>query len=160
VALHAWALMKNHYHLVLSELVEGGLTLFLRKLSGYARYFNDRHERKGALLQGRTKKVLIKDERHFLYILHYTHLNPLDYLPGAETWRERDKGVLPGVSLMLRYLETYRWSSYRDYLGIRNFPSVIDRGPFDLPPREYAASLRVYLSDRVDGLDESALEYN
>lgn len=160
VALHAWTLMKNHYHLVLSELVEGGLTLFLRKLSGYARYFNDRHERKGTLLQGRTKKILIQTEPHFLYILHYVHLNPLDYLPGAETWRERDKGTITDVPLMLKYLQTYRWSSYRDYAGIRNFPSVISKEPFDLSPREYTASLRAYLSDRTGDFGTSVFEYD
>lgn len=63
--------MANHYHLLLSELVEGGITLFLRKLNiGYAKYFNERHGRQGTLFQSRTKKILIERHAHFLYILH------------------------------------------------------------------------------------------
>ncbi len=58
VDIHGWCLMSNHYHLLLSERVEGGLSLFLRKLNvGYAKYFNDRYSRSGFLFQGRTKKT-------------------------------------------------------------------------------------------------------
>lgn len=61
VDIHGWILMKNHYHLLLSERVEGGMSLFLRKLNvGYANYFNERYGRKGTLFQGRTKKVLVE----------------------------------------------------------------------------------------------------
>ena len=60
VDVHGWCIMGNHYHLLLSELVEGGLSLFLRKLNvGYANYFNERYKRSGTLFQGRTKKILI-----------------------------------------------------------------------------------------------------
>ena len=106
VDLHGWCLMKNHYHLLLSERVEGGLSLFLRKLNvGYARYFNERHKRKGFLLQGRTKKAIIERHAHFLYILHYIHLNPLDYLPGAKEWRIRDQNYISDASKAFEYLK-------------------------------------------------------
>jgi len=149
VDIHGWELMKNHYHLLISERVDSGLTLFLRKLSGYARYFNARHGRQGALVQGRTKRVHIQRHEHFLYALHYVHLNALDYLPGAEGWRERDKGNLPKVSYMLDYLQTYRWGSYLDYCGIHNFPSILTKNLFESSPGEYAMSLKEYLSDRA-----------
>ena len=43
VEIHGWCLMGNHYHLLLSETVEGGLTLFTRRLNvGYAKYFNEK----------------------------------------------------------------------------------------------------------------------
>ena len=154
VEIHGWALMKNHYHLLLSELVEGGLSLFLRKLNtGYANYFNLRHERKGTLFQGRTKKILIERQTHFLYILHYIHLNPLDYLKGFENWRERSKGHVPSAREALKYLETYRWSSYLDYAGKKNFPSLITKDLFEGKPGEYAADLRDYLqnAEEVEG---------
>ena len=97
VDIHGWELMKNHFHLLLSERIENGITLFLRKMSGYARYFNERHKRRGNLFQGNTKKILIARQEHFLYILHYIHLNSLDYLPGAKKWRERDKGTISDI---------------------------------------------------------------
>lgn len=150
IDIHGWVLMRNHYHLLISEKREGGLTYFLRKLSGYARYFNDRHKRKGALLQGRTKKVLINRHEHFLYILHYIHLNPLDYFHGAEDWRERDKGNIPGFKKAHSYLRTYRWSSYLDYCGERNFPSLLTKKLFEDSLGNYENALEDYLAEPVD----------
>jgi len=146
VDIHGWVEMKNHYHLLLSELVEGGMSLFLRKLNvGYANYFNERHGRVGTLFQGRTKKILIEQHSYFLYILHYIHLNPLDYLKGASQWRERSKGGITSAREALRYLETYRWSSYLDYAGKKNFPSLISTGFFDESFGDYQRELRDYI---------------
>ncbi|MFA6585264.1 MAG: transposase, partial [Candidatus Paceibacterota bacterium] len=70
VDIHGWTLMKDHYHLLLSERIENGISMFLRKLNvGYANYVNQRYERKGTLCRGRTKKILIGSESHSLYIL-------------------------------------------------------------------------------------------
>ena len=161
VDIHGWELMKNHYHLLLSERVEGGLTLFLRKLSGYARYFNERHRRRGTLFQGRTKKILIERQEHFLYILHYLHLNSLDYFPGAKKWRERDKGTIPEISKVFEYLKNYRWSSYLDYCGTPNFPSILTKTLFEHSfGGDYVSSLKEYLADRTaEEIDSKSLEY-
>jgi len=161
VDIHGWELMKNHYHLLLSERIEGGITLFLRKLSGYARYFNERHKRRGTLFQGRTKKILVERQEHFLYILHYLHLNSLDYLPGAKKWRIRNKGAISDIAKTLEYLKNYRWSSYPDYCGISNFPSILTKTLFDRAlGKDYTSSLKEYLSDRVvEELDLKSLEY-
>ncbi len=148
VAIHGWTLMDNHYHLLLSELIEGGLTLFLRKLNiGYAKYFNEKYERAGTLFQGRTKKVLIEQHAHFLYILHYLHLNPLDYLKGAEEWRVRSKGSIRDMHEALDNLDSYRWSSYLDYAGKKNFPSILTTDLFQEKPGEYVHELQNYLRD-------------
>jgi putative transposase len=165
VDIHGWELMKNHYHLLLSERSEGGMTLFLRKLSGYARYFNERHKRRGVLFQGRTKKILIARQEHFLYILHYIHLNSLDYLPGAKKWRERDKGSISDIRKVLEYLKTYRWSSYLDYCGTKNFPSILTKSLFsDSLGKSYSSALKEYLSDKTtenlaEEIDLKYLEY-
>ena len=115
--------MKNHYHLLISERVEGGLTQFIRRLNvGYANYFNERYKRSGALFQGRTKRIVVDTDAYFLHILNYIHLNPLDYIRGARDWRERK---IKNSSEALKYLRTYRWSSLLDYCGKKNFPSLI-----------------------------------
>ncbi|MEK7515480.1 MAG: hypothetical protein AAB555_00900 [Patescibacteria group bacterium] len=161
VDIHGWELMKNHYHLLLSERVDGGITLFLRKLSGYARYFNERYERRGNLFQGNTKKIPIVRQEHFLYILHYIHLNSLDYFSGAKKWRERDKGTVADIPKVLDYLKNYRWSSYPDYCGIKNFPSILTKTLFEHSLGDkYISSLKEYLADRdTEELDLKSLEY-
>ncbi len=146
--------MKNHYHLLLSEKIEGGVSLFLRKLNvGYANYFNERYERKGTLFQGRTKKILIERDAQFNYILHYIHLNPLDYLEGAEEWRVRSKNGIKSAKKALEYLDTYRWSSYLDYTGKKNFPSVLTTSLFKNALGNYPRALAEYLKDAQGDLE-------
>lgn len=148
VDIHGWTLMDNHYHLLLSELTEGGLTLFLRKLNiGYAKFFNERYGRSGTLFQGRTKKIPITQEAHYLYILHYLHLNALDSLEGAKGWRERSKSGIENLKEALTHLDAYRWSSYRDYAGKKNFPSILTTDLFQEKSGDYMQELQSYLRD-------------
>ncbi|MBI2612602.1 transposase [Candidatus Kaiserbacteria bacterium] len=123
VDLHAWCLMRNHYHLLISERMDGGTTTFMRKLNtGYTNYFNERYKRSGVLFQGKTKKVLIHSRAHFLHVIHYIHLNPLDYVSSAREWRN---GRVADAATAKKRLEQYRWSSFLDYSGKKNFPSVL-----------------------------------
>jgi len=148
VDLHGWCLMKNHYHLLLSERVENGITQFLRKLNvGYAKYFNEKYKRSGTLFQGRTKKIPIITDAQFNYILHYIHLNPLDYLEGAKKWRIRDKDGIRNMRESVTYLDTYRWSSYLDYIGKNNFPSILTTSLFKEKKNSYKNDLSLYLKD-------------
>lgn len=148
VTIHGWCLMENHYHLLLSETRQGGLSTFLRKLNiGYANYFNERYEREGALFQGRTKKVLIERDAHFLWILHYIHFNALDFLRGAGNWRAQ---CLISSNKALQWLEGYRWSSYRDYTGNGEF-SPIMAGSFMYEDREaHTKEAKRYLTAMAD----------
>ena len=159
VDIHGWCLMKNHYHLLLSEMVEGGLSLFLRKLNvGYAKSFNEKYERVGTLFQGRTKKVLIERDAHFNYILHYIHLNPLDYLENAKEWRLRSHGTIENSKKALAYLEQYRWSSYLDYVGKKNFPSLITKTLYKDAFGNYSQSVEDHLRDAGADLTDLRLE--
>lgn len=143
VDLHGWCVMGNHYHLLLSERVSGGVPKFLRKLNvGYAMYFNEKYDRTGYVFQGRTKKILIERDAHFLHILHYIHLNPLDFLKGAEAWRELR---IQDTTEALAYLDSYRWSSYLDYCGTKNFPSIITTELFSDVFQDYKRSIADYL---------------
>jgi putative transposase len=123
VHIHSFTMMNNHYHLLLSPVVENGIPLFMKKLGGgYTKYFNEKHKRSGALFQGKYKKVHINNERHFTYIPYYIHFNPLDF--HAPEWRERN---IPDTRSASHFLKSYRWSSHLDYLGEKNFPSVTHR---------------------------------
>ncbi len=145
VDIHGWVLMRNHYHLLVSERVENGITRFIRKLNvGYANYFNERYERSGALFQGRTKRVLIDSDPHFLHMLHYIHLNPLDMIPESKNWRE---GTIKNAARALAHLESYRWSSYQDYCGTRNFPSILTTSLFEDVLGNVKKKTKEYLED-------------
>lgn len=123
VKIHAFCLMPNHYHLLLSELTENGIQLFIKKLNGgYAKYFNAKYKRTGALFEGRYKRVIIKEEAHFIHLPYYIHLNPLDLM--TPEWRERK---LNNFIKAVKFLDSYRWSSHLDYAGEKNFPSVTQR---------------------------------
>jgi putative transposase len=117
-----FCLMPNHYHLLLSQRIDGGITKFMRKLgTAYAMYFNGKYERSGTLFQGRFKAINVSDDEYLRHLTRYIHLNPLDMVD--KKWRE---GMLSNSQKSLDYLEKYKWSSYRDYIGQNNFPSVID----------------------------------
>lgn len=125
VHIHAFCLMNNHYHLLLSPVNEDitNLSAFMRKLNmGYAKYFNEKYDRSGALWQGKYKSVLIEKDAHFLYIPYYIHLNPLDQK--FPEWRE---GKVVDSSTAIEFLRTYRWSSLPTYLGEPHYRSITDR---------------------------------
>ena len=125
VDIHAFCLMDNHYHLLLSPVDDdpAHISAFMRKVNmGYAKYFNEKYDRSGALWQGKYKSILIQKDTHFLYIPHYIHLNALDTkLP---QWRE---GKIKDVEAALKILRDYRWSSYRSYLGENHYKSITNR---------------------------------
>ncbi|MBI2450108.1 MAG: transposase [Candidatus Nealsonbacteria bacterium] len=125
VEIISFCLMPNHYHLILHQLVDGGISLFMKKLSnGYTGYFNEKYNRKGigALFQGRFKAVHVEDDRQLMALICYIFTNPLELL--EKNWKE--VGV-KDVEEAVKFLESYRWSSYLDYIGIPNFPSVTKR---------------------------------
>jgi putative transposase len=146
VDIHGWCLMPNHYHLLLSEKCDGGMTRFLRRLNiGYAKYFNKKYDRSGALVQGRTKKILVAQDAHFLHILNYIHLNPLDLQTDTNTWRS---GKVLKNEDITHILDTYKWSSYCDYNNTKNFPSILTRELFDSVFKDgYAEQLKEYIKD-------------
>ena len=123
VEILAFCIMKNHFHLMLRQKREGGITKFMHKLgTGYTSYFNQKYERVGALFQGKYKIAHLTADPHFVHLPYYIHLNPLDYF--TPEWRERR---ISDHKKALKFLETYRWSSHLDYLGKQNFPSVTQR---------------------------------
>ncbi|TSC53528.1 MAG: hypothetical protein LiPW39_212 [Parcubacteria group bacterium LiPW_39] len=123
VDILAFCLMPNHYHLLLCSRIERGISLFMKKLNGgYAKYFNEKHERTGTLFERKLKSVLVEKQAHFIHLPYYIHLNPLDLI--APAWRERR---IVDYKKAIDFLDSYRWSSHLDYIGQENFPSVTQR---------------------------------
>lgn len=123
VEILAFCLMPNHYHLLLRPKIDGAVTSFMKRLNmGYAKYFNEKYQRSGALFQGRFKAIEVTEEAHFIHLPYYIHFNPLDLK--TPEWRERK---LKNTATAIKFLEEYRWSSHLDYMGKKNFPSVTQR---------------------------------
>ena len=78
VAIEAYCLMPNHFHLLVKQCSKRGITNYLRRfLIAYIMYFNYKYDRVGPLYQGRTKAKWVKDEKYFKEISRYIHRNPM-----------------------------------------------------------------------------------
>jgi REP element-mobilizing transposase RayT len=73
----AWALIHNHFHLLLKTRATPIATVMKRLLTGYAMHYNRRHKRFGHLFQNRYKSILCQEDRYLLELVRYIHLNPL-----------------------------------------------------------------------------------
>lgn len=127
VAIGAYCLMPNHFHILLKPLKEDGVQNFIQKMStSYSMYFNKRHERTGSLFEGRFKSQHAESEEYLKYLFSYIHLNPLKLLQAD--WRETGlSNIINGLS----YLQRYQYSSFTDYLGVsREQNSILERDSF------------------------------
>lgn len=125
VEILAVCLMPNHYHLVIRQLVDNGISLFMKKLGdGYVGYFNEKYRRRGrgSIFQGHFKAVHIKTQKQFMNVICYVFTNPIELL--EKVWKE--EGV-ENPQKAIKYIESYKWSSYPDCIGKKNFPSVTKR---------------------------------
>ena len=113
VDIGVYCLMPNHFHLLLHEKTEGGITKFMGKLlTGYSMYFNKKYERTGGLFEGTFKAEHADKDEYLKYLFAYIHLNPVKLI--EPKWRE--VGVVDKVRVK-KYLKEYKYSSYFDYLG-------------------------------------------
>lgn len=100
VEIIAFCLMPNHFHLLIKQCKENGVSEFMSKvINSYTKYFNARHKRVGPLLQGMFKAVSIDSDIQLMHVSRYIHLNPF-------------------VSNLTRDLDNYLYSSYPDYIGL------------------------------------------
>jgi REP element-mobilizing transposase RayT/lambda repressor-like predicted transcriptional regulator len=74
---YAWALIPNHFHLLLRAGTDPVATVMRRLLTGHALWYNRRHRRYGHLFQNRYKSILCQEDAYLLELVRYIHLNPL-----------------------------------------------------------------------------------
>ena len=114
VDILAYALMPNHFHLVVRECSEGGISRFMKKvMTAYAMYFNLKHGHSGVLFQGRFKSRHVGDENYFRWIFSYVHLNPAELV--EPFW---DRGIIENPQQFRQFMEGYSFSSSSDYRGV------------------------------------------
>lgn len=119
VNIVAYCLMPNHFHLMLQQVADRGVSEFMHRLGlGYTKYFNKRHERVGRLLESAYKIKRVETTIQQRHLSRYIHLNPLEL--GGMNWKERK--ILWGEAEP--FLQSYLWSSYRHYAGMEAKPFV------------------------------------
>ena len=124
VEIFAFCFMPNHLHLLVRQIEEGGIIKFMQKLGGgYGRYFNTKYDRKGYVFQNRFVSVHIKTDEQLKIVFVYIHANPISLV--EPKWKEVG---IKNPEEVIKFLENkYRWSSYFDYIGKQDFPSVTER---------------------------------
>ena len=116
-SVYAWALMRNHAHILLRS-GPGGISDFMRKmLTGYAIFYNRRHNRHGYLFQNRYKSIVCEEENYLLELVRYIHLNPVR-AGVAKTLDELEAYPYSGHSVIIGKIE-HKWQD-RDYV-LRQF---------------------------------------
>lgn len=101
VAIHAYVLMSNHFHLLATPQTANGLPQMMQAVGRrYVRYFNDAQKRSGTLWEGRYKSTLIQSDRYLLACMAYIDLNPVR-------------------AALVAQAGDYPWSSYGHYSGRR-----------------------------------------
>lgn len=99
VKIIAYCLMTNHFHFLIKQLIDDGITSFMRHLSNsWSHHLNIKYERVGPLYQGRFKNVLVETDEQLIHTSRYIHLNPL-------------------VANIVLNLKEYPWSSYLKYIS-------------------------------------------
>ena len=101
VDILAFCLMPNHFHLLLKQTADAGISRFVSKFcDSYSKYFNIKHDRVGPLFQGPFKAVRVESEEQLIHLSRYIHLNPISSFLIKKT-----------------ELNSYPWSSLPEYLA-------------------------------------------
>lgn len=103
----AYCLMPNHYHFLLRQNQETGISAFIQAIfNSYSKAFNKMYNRTGTLFQGRFQSVHIEKENYLIHLCRYIHRNPIE-------------------ANLVTHLEEWPYSNYLEWIEIRN-GSIVD----------------------------------
>ena len=143
VNIVCYCLMPNHFHLIIEQLADRGISNFMHKIgTSYTNYFNKKYGRSGVLFQGTYKAKHIDNDAYLLHLSRYIHLNPLELMNISKTGLKD-----------LKTLENYPWSSLSSYLGYSkkggiDLESVIVKNQFQTI-EQYRDFLRSQIDDSI-----------
>jgi len=119
VEIIAYCLMPNHLHLILKQLKDKGISLYMGKLlNSYSHYFNIKHQRKGPLWESKFKNVLVEDDDQLFHLTRYIHLNPV-------------------TSFLVERPQQWRYSSYSEYISKNRDQRITCADFLEINPLEY-----------------------
>lgn len=108
VDLTAFAIMPNHFHLLVQNLEDGILSVYMhRVLTAYSKYFNTKYKKKGHVFEGPFKTVRITGNNQILHLSSYIHKNPKELREWQDTY------------------DHYPYSTYQDYIGLNRWGNLI-----------------------------------
>ena len=144
VEIIAYCFMPTHVHLVLKQMKNDGISIFMGKvLNSYTRYFNLKNKRKGPLWESKFKNVEVETDEQLLHLTRYLHLNPV-------------------TAHLVEDPHEWSFSSYKEYLGekqadetICNYSGLLHVVPEDY--KEFVSSRKEYQRE-LAGLKELFLE--
>ncbi len=134
----AWALMPNHFHLLLITGKVPIATVMRRLLTGYAIGFNIRHRRSGHLFQNRYKSILCQEDPYLKELVRYIHLNPLR----------------AGIVENIKALGGYRYSGHTALMNKHKFSWQRTGDVLVLFSDRAAEARRLYLQFVKAGIDQ------
>jgi len=113
VTVGAYCIMPNHFHLLLKEITNGGISKFMHRVgTSFTKYFNLKYDHVGNIFIKPFRSKHIKDDRYLKRIIQYIHLNPAELFETG--WKT---GKVRNISLLERRLRAYQYSSLIDYCG-------------------------------------------
>jgi putative transposase len=137
IELVAFTLMPNHFHLILHELKEGGISQYMQRvLNAYTKYFNTKYNISGHLFQGPFQTIRIKDDDQLLYLSAYIHRN----IREIKDWTDKE--------------HLFPWSSYQDYIGINRWKELLKK---DIISEQFPNSKKYKSFVEKSGAKESLL---
>ena len=126
-SIGAYCLMTNHFHILVKETDEGGISKFIsRVLTSYSSYFNKKYKRTGRLFEGTFKATCVDNDEYLKYLFAYIHINPIKIIDSK--WKENR---ISDFNRARKYVESYGYSSYLDYAGVdRKEKKILDKKAF------------------------------
>lgn len=143
----AYALMPNHFHLLVHERNESGISKFMSKvMTAYSMFFNTKNERSGPLFTRPFRSKHVDSDMYARWVFSYIHLNPLELF--QQNWKQQDPR---NAGQAAQFLQTYPYSSYLDYYAADRLESCIlakEMLPFDMEEMRGVSQLLEIFSTR------------
>jgi putative transposase len=155
VEVMCFCLLDNHFHLLLKEIKEGGISKFMKKIGiGMSKNFNEKYKEKGSLFQGAYHSKTVSEDDYLKYVSVYIQVkNCFEMYNGHEK---------TGLS----FDELYDWSTKYPYCSLGNYSGtinspIIDKGLLGeiFTPKDYKIFSRDFIESKANLYDEDMADF-